>query len=253
MNADAPLYNIGGHIEILGSIDSNLFERAWNILVQKHDALRTIIVRGAGEDSSPMQIFVDALTIEVPTLDLSGDADPRASAVQWTQQQLSKPFELYGQKLFSCHLLKIGENIHYSINVFHHLIADGWSIALLGKSLGEIYTRLAADQVPDITAPSYSEFVRNEQAYAQSARFSRDRSYWLNKYNTIPEPLFSPGRAERSAGRIVGSEELVWQLPKELYDLIRHFSENNNASVFKCCLAFCTCILHARANVRESR
>src|SRR4030088_1743452 len=114
MNADAPLYNIGGHIEILGAIDSKLFESACNLVVQKHDALRTILVQGAGEDSLPMQIFVDATPITVPSLDLSGDADPRTSAVEWTRQQLSKPFELYGKTLFKFHLLKISENIHYS-------------------------------------------------------------------------------------------------------------------------------------------
>jgi Condensation domain len=138
LNADAPLYNIGGHIKISGAISSNLFECAWNLLVQKHDALRTILVQGAGEDSAPMQIFVGSMSIEVPLLDLSGDVDPHASAVEWTRQQLLKPFALYGQKLFNCHLLKVSEDIYYSINIFHHLIADGWSIALLGKSLGEI-------------------------------------------------------------------------------------------------------------------
>jgi hypothetical protein len=36
-----PLYNVGGYIKIPGAINPVLFEQALNLLVQKHDNLRT--------------------------------------------------------------------------------------------------------------------------------------------------------------------------------------------------------------------
>ncbi|MEL6711014.1 MAG: condensation domain-containing protein, partial [Pseudomonadota bacterium] len=36
-----PMYNIGGYLDIPGEIDTNVFNEAVNLLIQKHDNLRT--------------------------------------------------------------------------------------------------------------------------------------------------------------------------------------------------------------------
>lgn len=49
LNADLPLYNIGGYVKIPGRLDTALFEQAVNLLVQKHDALRTVLLECNGQ------------------------------------------------------------------------------------------------------------------------------------------------------------------------------------------------------------
>jgi hypothetical protein len=44
LHPSVPLYNIGGYIQIDGAVYPKLFEQAINFLVQRHDALRTVLV-----------------------------------------------------------------------------------------------------------------------------------------------------------------------------------------------------------------
>jgi hypothetical protein len=58
-----PLYNIGGYVKIPCPINPVLFEQAVNLLVQKHDTLRTMLTEVQDEDGVPMQTYVEPLTV----------------------------------------------------------------------------------------------------------------------------------------------------------------------------------------------
>ncbi|MCP4985327.1 MAG: hypothetical protein GY928_04420, partial [Colwellia sp.] len=90
---EVPLYNVGGYVQINGAIDCKVFDQAINYLVQRHDALRTVLVPGTEE--MPMQTFLEDLPITVPFYDFSGENNPRRSALVWVQQQFVQPFDLY--------------------------------------------------------------------------------------------------------------------------------------------------------------
>jgi glutamyl-tRNA reductase len=49
LHADVPLYNIGGYVDIPGKLEVGLFEQAVNLLVQKHDTLRTLLLAQVDE------------------------------------------------------------------------------------------------------------------------------------------------------------------------------------------------------------
>jgi hypothetical protein len=63
------LYNIGGYVKIPGAIDPVLFEPAVNLLVQKHDTLRTLLTEVTDEDGVPMQTYAEKLMVTVPVQD----------------------------------------------------------------------------------------------------------------------------------------------------------------------------------------
>lgn len=71
-----PLYNIGGYIKFHGAIDPVLFKRAVNILVKKHDTLRTLLTESTDEDGIPMQTYGEHLTVNVPLHDFSLSENP---------------------------------------------------------------------------------------------------------------------------------------------------------------------------------
>ncbi|MCP5049406.1 MAG: hypothetical protein GY940_19710 [bacterium] len=103
LHPEVPLYNIGGYAQINGAIDPAIFESAVNMLVQRHEALRTVLVPGTEE--IPMQTFLEDLPVTVPVHDFSGEDDPHKSSFAWMQQQFSQFFELYEKPLFHFALL----------------------------------------------------------------------------------------------------------------------------------------------------
>src|SRR5580698_10486579 len=71
IRGDDPRYNIGGYLRIDGAIDARCFESAVNLWVRRHDALRIVLVRGAGADPMPRQAFLGQVSVSVALHDFS--------------------------------------------------------------------------------------------------------------------------------------------------------------------------------------
>ncbi|KPA90309.1 amino acid adenylation enzyme/thioester reductase family protein, partial [Pseudomonas asplenii] len=189
---DSPLYNIGGYLDIEGHLDPEVFQRSVDLLMQKHDALRMVLLDQRDEEGVPLQSFAETLPMCVAPIDLRGEADPRQSAQRWMQRQIETAFEMRGGPLFRLHLLRIEEQRYYFVIHAHHIVLDGWGIDALFASLGQLYNALLDERTPDLTAPSYVDFIEDDHAYRQSPRFAHDQAYWLEKYSELPEPLLPP-------------------------------------------------------------
>jgi len=220
--------NIGSYTEISGFMDPDMFERAWNLVGKKHDVLRTRFVEGSRDDSLPRQLFRDDISVQVPMLDVSDQPDPLACAVEFRKQQFARPFSLYGgDHLFRCFLVKIERDLFHAVSVFHNLIADSASIALIGESLADVYSKLAMSEAPDLSARRYSDFISDEQRYRRSGQFQQHRAYWLEKFESAPRNRFSSRRRDRT----LGAGEQVWSVPPALYDRMRNFIETSRSTM----------------------
>ncbi|MEK8020576.1 MAG: condensation domain-containing protein, partial [Candidatus Parabeggiatoa sp.] len=231
LHPSLPLYNIGGYMQIDGAVDPKLFEQAVNLLVQRHDALRTVLVPGTSD--MPKQTFLENCPVTVPFHDFSGENDPRQAALAWMQEQFVQPFDWYDKPLCHFALLKIDDNCFYGFNKYHHLIVDGWSISLLNQSFTTIYTQLSQSQQIGPVAPSYLAFVKNDRAYIESERYEVHRQYWLEKNQTLPEPLFAPRYLSgREADPIPKSECRVLWLPRPFYNRLLAFAKKTQSTPF---------------------
>lgn len=85
------------------------------------------------------------------------------------------------------------DDLHYRLGTqAHHLILDGWGFGQMLQSLAGIYSALEQGRQPDLSAPSYIDFIDSDEQYRESPRYARDRRYWLDKYRVLPEPLLTP-------------------------------------------------------------
>jgi len=232
LHEGVPLYNIGGYVKIPGVIDTVLFEQAVNLLVQKHDTLRTMLTEVQDEDGVPMQTYAEKLAVTVPMHDFSTKANPHEAAMAWMQQRFIETFELTGQPLFRYDLVKISDDNYYWLLQYHHLIIDGYGVALLNRSLAEIYTQLANEQTPNLDSHSYISFIENDRAYIESAVFDKQRQYWLSKYPTPPEPLLTPRYRSQYTDKLIGSGCEVLYLSRDFYNRLHELAKQHDATLF---------------------
>ncbi len=151
---------------------------------------------------------------------------------------MAKPFDLYLGPMFRAALLKISEDRYYLSLQWHHLVADGWSIALMARDLGEIYSSLAAGSEPDLKVPRYRDFIAADAEYRNSEAFKRHRLYWLNKYKLLPDALFSRRRSSGMDQDGPRGEFLpLLALPKALSDELAVVARANNSSLLHALLA----------------
>ncbi|MDY6992397.1 MAG: condensation domain-containing protein, partial [Pseudomonadota bacterium] len=186
LHAHIPLYNIGGYIHIPGPIDPIVFEQAINLLIQKHDVLRIILIAEPDQSVPPKQMLVDQLQITVPVHDFSKQTQPHETALAWMQSRFIQPFTLIGQPLFRYDLIKLAEDNYYWLLQYHHLIIDGWGIALLNRSFAALYTSQIKGQSAELNSPAYVDFIESDQRYITSKAFERDRQYWQAQYLAPP-------------------------------------------------------------------
>ncbi len=235
LHSSLPLYNIGGYLEIEGPLDTVLFETATQVLVRRHDALRTVLIPEA--DGVPTQVCLPDSPITTRSIDFSKQKDPRGATLDWMRRQLNKPFTLHEKPLYRFALLKINQRLFFFFGKFHHIVIDGWGIALVNKSLADVYNHLVQSQKPDTDAPPYSDYINDDRRYMASGRHETDLQYWTSLYRTLPATLFPPRSARRPPRSIASSETRASSLPRTFYNRLLTFSRNARSSPFQVMLA----------------
>ena len=240
LHSELPLYNIGGHVTLSGSIDLSVFDQAVNLLIQKHDNLRLQLINKKSDTGLPQQTIVSPFEVSVPLHDVSAEADPQAAAKTWMQQRFVQPFALYDTPLFRYDLIKLADDHYYWLMQYHHLIMDGWAIALLNRSLGELYTTLCRGEQPTWHTHSYLNYITQEQTYLTSTQYAQDKTYWIEQFTTVPDPLFKP---QVTSAQTNTSDSATCYLPRKLYQQLEKFSQQHQASVFHVLLGALTVYL----------
>ncbi|MGB3122871.1 MAG: condensation domain-containing protein, partial [Pseudomonas sp.] len=227
---DSPLYNIGGYVDFAGPVVPDLIQRAVELLVAKHDALRTQLHSDA--DGLPRQAFAPTLAVDVAVHDFSALPDPHAATQALMQAQMARPYALTGEPLFRFFLVKLDDD-HYRLGTqAHHLILDGWGFGQMLQSLARLYCALEHGRQPEPLAPSYIDFIDTDQRYQLSSRYARDRTYWLDKYQVLPEPLLTPRHTAQAP-----SNTLVAPFPVALLNRMEQVATRYQASAFHVLLA----------------
>ncbi|MGN7964290.1 condensation domain-containing protein, partial [Brucella sp. 22210] len=230
-----PLYNLGSYLHIPCKVDLQRYRQAVDLLARKHDCLRIVLTEENDEDGFPLQTFREDTQNEVVFLDLSQYADPHAAALDWMQERLNEPFKLSGALLWKSALLKIADSCFYAFYLPHHLILDAWGGGLLYDSLGDIYSALEAGRVPDLSAPSYKEFILNEKAYLIGATFQRQKAYWKKRLHDRPARAFLPRDQAEGAPTQSGCCQL--SLGPDISCRLQAFAQEQGATPFQVLLA----------------
>ena len=100
-------------------------------------------------------------------------------------------FNLLNSPLYEFKLFKLkGTNTGGILANFHHIICDGFSATLCVRQIFESYKSLLESNVlPNLNPDNYSyiQYLNNEKEYLASNKFEKDKAYWNNIFETVPE------------------------------------------------------------------
>ncbi|MBU2703324.1 amino acid adenylation domain-containing protein [Sporomusaceae bacterium BoRhaA] len=227
-----PIYNLGGYIAIQGIIDPEIFGEAIHTLIKNNDSLRIRIIEKASE---PYLKILSEVKYDVPFYDFSSREEPDTACLNWLKQEFLKPFEFDGN-LFQFALLKSDDQTYFWLLKFHHIIIDGFGVSMLYKQVIEKYNQIATgSKEPDKTIYSYTEFIEENNRYLSSPAFLKDKEFWQEKYQAIPEPLFNRNMDDH--GNSVVSDRITFSIKRSLYDQVVAFSQANGCTAFHFILA----------------
>ena len=191
LNPGVPLYNMALAYTIEGRLDVERFGRAFALLVDRTDALRTVIVES---DGVPRQHVRASAPADVPGVDLAREPDPTAAARAWTEQRCARCFDLEAC-LFDTALLRLAPDRHVWFLNQHHLITDGWAKAVVYRRMADCYAAAARAEPAAPDAPSYEAYRKHEAGFRATPAFARARAHWRQKLAAPLEPLRLYGRS----------------------------------------------------------
>lgn len=181
LNPDAPLYNMIQTFRFDGPIDGARFQRAFQLLIDGSDALRTVIGESNG---APQQRVLPNMAYAVEVIDLSVNENPDAAYESWINERRSRLFDL-GVRMFDSVLVKLDEVCWVWYLSQHHLITDGWSFQVVYRRMVELYEQQSISP----SLPSYQDYVVHERNFRNSEAYEGAQRYWQEKLSTPSESL----------------------------------------------------------------
>ncbi|GAB2997535.1 non-ribosomal peptide synthetase [Psychrosphaera aestuarii] len=240
--------NIGGYTEITGVLDTGLFEKALQLLVQENSALRLIPnIKGSQasrDDVIPIYEFVD----------LSHCEDPKQAIMEWQEQWMEREFDFKNAPPVRFALLKEHDRRHYLVIQAMHTIMDGWSLSLTTQKLGDCYNRLMTKTVNSLVPQAdYLDFIEASNEYLQSNTYKKDHEYWIHAFSKLPEPLFTEryGNIEKKATELPKAYIAKHHIDETLRVKIATFCRDNKATAFQVYLAVLSIYIFKSQNVSE--
>jgi amino acid adenylation domain-containing protein len=196
---DSALYFVQWAAVLRSDLNIPLFQAAWQTAIDRHPALRTLFV-WEGLDR-PLQVVrqqVNAPWIVLDWQHLSEGAQHDELATLLLADQ-SRGFDLARVPLMRFHLIQLADNIYQFVWSFHHLLMDGWSIALILK---EAFAQYTASCHGTAFEPAPAQPYRDYIAWLQHQDLAQAEQFWRTALRgfTVPTPLMVDQSCQGLAG-----------------------------------------------------
>ena len=178
LNMGASWYNMPFAARLRGSLNVSALTTALHALEQRHEMLRTVFAESDGEG---MQIVKPCSQKILNLVDLS--AKGGNGFMQALQDEQTAPFNLASKPGWRATLFRLGPEDHALSIVFHHIIADGWSVDVLSRELDQFYGAACRGVDPLSTvaplAVQYRDFSIWQQEDEQlQSEIQKQLRYW---------------------------------------------------------------------------
>lgn len=178
---------------IRGPLDVKRLEEAFNVVVARHDALRTLI---RTIDDTPMQVVVESVTVNIAINDLSDLPPERKSAEvdRLLKEEPQRLFDFGAQPALRVTLARLGKEDHVLLMLQHFMFCDRWSLNVLYRELGAVYQALARGQpssLPELPI-QYGDFAAWQRRQDETGAFEDDLVFWTARLRNAPPALELP-------------------------------------------------------------
>ncbi|MGW0860000.1 amino acid adenylation domain-containing protein [Streptomyces sp. NPDC002690] len=184
-------------VDVAGGIDVELLESALRTLLAEAEVLR---VNVREFEDGLRQVVKDAVGWEPFRADVTDEPDPEAAARAVVDSVLTTPFDLEHDVLVRAGTIRLGPDHCRILLAFHHLVTDGFGMAMLVARVAELYTaaRHGRPAVPSNFGDA-GVIAEQDAGYRASERYAADEGFWRDYLADLPEPARLHGERRRGA------------------------------------------------------
>ena len=210
-DSGSPVYNAGLAVAVTGPLDKDALEGALAGVVDRHEALRTVLV---WRDGVAEQVVLDDWSFELPVVDLdtASAAGGRAELPDLLREHSRRPFALERELLLRATLFRLAEEEHVLLLQTHHIAVDAWSVEILFRDIAELYDAAVsgrAPQLPELPL-QYRDFALWQRERLQGQELQDELLFWREAL--AGAPTFLPLATDRPRPRVERFEGAIHEL-----------------------------------------
>ncbi len=180
-----------------GALDLPAWRAAWQDITDRHDILRTVFV--VRNTPRPVQVVLKAWPVALVEEDLSALADnpaaQRARIDAWKADDLARGFDPTKEVPLRLAVFRLAATHHRVVWGFHHILLDGWCLAILQQEHDACYlARLSGGVAHLPPAPPYAAYVRWLEERRKDGSAQASAAFWAELLNGYATPTPVPRR-----------------------------------------------------------
>ena len=216
-------YNIPMAFELSKELDYDKLSCALKILVERHDALRTVFIVREGKLRQKVLDSVD-LRLEF--------AECKSSEIDETLNSLMKPYDMGRAPLMRTVVIKTPEKEVLFFDM-HHSISDRRTAEIILQDLTDIYKGkpLAEHEY------EYRDYAAWQQEYLASENAGLQKEFWQNVLSGELPLLNMHTDKPRAAEQKFKGRRMTFDVHKETEEKLRAYAQSKGATLFMVTLA----------------
>lgn len=162
---DNPIYFQQTLLTIGESLDLDKLEESLNILVQRHDMLRTVFIYEGVEE--PLQVVLSErkIRIQVNNIQHMNEKEQVQFVEEYEKRDRNQLFKLDSDALLRLTVFPCTDHMCRLLLSFSHLIMDGWCVGTIAQELFRLYRGLPLD-TPVASYNNYAEWLLEQDESA---------------------------------------------------------------------------------------
>jgi len=231
-------FNVAAGAWMSGSLNPKLISEAFRRLAQRHDALR---MRFTEREGKPVAEAVDDLMPYFEYLDVEHVAPElrRQEAERIVDERIRQPFDLATGPLCGFTLIRLSEDRYASLLLAHHIIVDGWSMAVAHREVVEIYDALLEGRdpgLPEVKAQA-TDHARRERRMAVSPEWAEHIDFWREELSGAPAVIELPTDRRRPANQTFNGGRLTERFDAKLLADLNALARSEGVTLFMLLMA----------------
>ncbi|MGG6311632.1 amino acid adenylation domain-containing protein [Paenibacillus macerans] len=235
-------------LELEGRIDPNLFDRAFRLIVQRHDILRTAFVHE--KVRQPVQVVLRNRPANIFHADICGLAETEREAYlsAYAAEDKERGFDLLRDPLIRVALIQTSTDTCRLIWSFHHIVMDGWCLGIVFKELLEGYRALREGSEPRVSpVRPFSDYTQ----WLESREDQESTTYWDEYLAEYEQPALLPKCRSEADDRAYAQEEYDFSIDADEKAGLEELARANRATLSTVLQAIWGIVLQRYNNTRD--
>ncbi|XCN74104.1 MAG: amino acid adenylation domain-containing protein [Candidatus Electrothrix aestuarii] len=231
---DNPAYNIPIALSIQGELDVSLLEQSLKLMVERHAGLRTCFLVHDGIPCTVVKPVEQMYTLDMHDLRDKSGQDQEEEVVRMADAHAAAPFDLENGPVFTTSCLLLAEQRSVLLLNMHHIVSDGWSMALFLRDWQETYTALCRNEtsaLPELNI-AYTDYAIWQRDWLQGEILEQQAAYWKEQLSGAPELIDLPTDRPRPSRRNYKGGQYIRPFPAGLSLSLAELSREQGVTLF---------------------